>query len=40
MRPVMISGSPDGLGELTSTQKTVAGVALLAAVVWFLTRKK
>lgn len=38
MRPVAISGTPDGLGNY-AVSGSVLGVVLVAGVLWYLSRK-
>jgi hypothetical protein len=40
MKPLAVSGTPDGLGALTQSQRTAAGLAFLVAVVYFLKKQK
>lgn len=38
MRPVAISGAPDGLGNV-AVSGSVLGVVLVAGLLWYLSKK-
>jgi LPXTG-motif cell wall-anchored protein len=39
MRPLAVAGTPDGLGEVTTTHKVLIGAAVLALALWFLRKR-